>query len=161
MKKELFIFGLVFMLLVIPNVLAMMSTQNKECLQRGYDIVSGYFLINEGHEDILLNSDIYCLFPDGDYCLNSAFNNGSCGAEFMTENYCIKQGYPVWDSDKCCEGLKSYLPPMIIGHPSCQPFSVRFIGNLIGNPIYWFGIIVFLVLIGYVIYRTKKKRKLN
>ncbi len=148
---------MIFVLLLIPSMLARMSNEGKECLQRGYELDTGYNLHWRGYEDIPDDPlSLFCLFPDRNYCLNSEFNEGSCGVEYKTEDYCIKQGDYVWDEDKCCSGLKPHL--VAIGHPTCQPFSVRFTENLKYNPIYWFGIIVFLVLIGYVVYRIRKKR---
>jgi len=156
MKKLFFGFMIVFLLINV-SVSAMMSDEDKECLQRGYEMVSGYYLISGGYEGILSNSDIYCLFPDRNYCLNSKFNNNTCGSKYKIENYCIKQGDPVWDIDKCCEGLEPYLPSSMDGHPSCQPFSVRFIGELKYNPFYWFIELVFVLFIVYLIHRLVKK----
>ena len=137
--KKIFVFMIFILLLIIPSILAAMNPDLKECMQRGYETERGY-----------------CIFPDGSNCTIENFNQGICGVEFMIEDYCVKQGEYVWDKDKCCSGLKPHL--VVIGQATCQPFSVRFIENLKYHPIYWFGIIIFLILIGYIIYRMKKKR---
>ncbi len=143
MKKSLIILGLI--LLLTSNVLAAVSSDFKECVQRGYETRA------TAQESI-------CIFPDGSNCTIDNFNQGICGEEFMVENYCVEQGVLIWDRDKCCNGLKPHLSSFIFGHPSCQPFSVRFVENLKYNPLCWFGIIIFLVLVSYIIYRIKKKR---
>jgi len=131
-------------LFLVPNVFAAMNPDLKECMQRGYEIKASP------------NQETLCIFPDNSNCTIKDFNQGVCGVEFMIEDYCVPEGKVVWDKDKCCEGLKPHL--VTIGQATCQPFSVRFIENLKYNPIRWFCIIIFLVLIGYVIYRIKKKR---
>ncbi|MFH1521451.1 MAG: hypothetical protein ABIF18_00675 [archaeon] len=140
MKKSWVIFGVI--VLLSSSVLAAMDPNLKECIQRGYEIKS------------TPNQDTVCIFPDGSNCSINSFNQKSCGEEFMTEGYCVKQGDPVWDKNRCCSGLAPY-PPKIIGMPTCQDSSKVLIWNLKYNPVYWFGIIIFLVLIGYIGYRIK------
>ena len=78
----------------------------KECMQRGYIFESKY-----------------CIFPDGSKCLNEEFNKEICGQEFMTKDYCIKEGVLVWDEEKCCEGLMSYLDGRF-GQPKCEQITL-------------------------------------
>lgn len=141
MKK--IILTLIVTLFLIPFCFAAISPDYKECMQRSYEIV--------GEQ---------CIFPDGSECHIADFNDGSCGQEFMIEDYCVAEGKAVWDSDKCCKGSKSYLPPGYLGQPTCQPFSKRVLGNLQHNPFYWALIILVLLLIaGIIIYKMIKKHR--
>jgi hypothetical protein len=85
---------------------AAVSPFYKECQQRGYQI--------QGEK---------CSLPDGSQCLIEEFNAGTCGQKFKTEDYCIKRDGRVWDKNKCCHGLKPYLPEGVLGQPTCQPIK--------------------------------------
>jgi len=112
--------GVIGIILIIVGVLvstintvsAAASPVYKECIQRNYQIESA----NDNIDGIE-----YCVFPDNTKCSIETFNNGSCGKEFMTQNYCTKEGVMVWDKDICCQDLKSYLPNRMVGQPTCQP----------------------------------------
>ena len=82
----------------------------KECLQRGYEIKQ--------------QDSNYCVFPDGNKCPLEEFNQGECGAEYMTEDYCVEEGDPVWEEGKCCSDAEPYLPPGTVGQPTCQDVGV-------------------------------------
>jgi hypothetical protein len=141
-KFVIAIVSIFFMLMITPVfVSAAMPPQFKECLQRGYEISA----------PISELQDYYCIFPDNNQCLLSEFNEGACGSEYMTENYCIEEGIPVWDTDKCCPGLIAYLPFGMIGQQVCQPFYY----TIVFNPVFWLVIII-IVLVYWII---KKKRK--
>lgn len=75
----------------------------KEVLQRGYELIPGDSV----------------RFPDGSTCSIASFNNGDCGKEWMTDDYCVAEGEYVWD-DKCCEGLEPYLEEGVDGQQTCQ-----------------------------------------
>jgi len=116
------IFIIVGILVVETNVVsASVNPVYKECIQRNYQIESANNNI-DGIE--------YCVFPDNTKCSIETFNSGSCGEEFMTQNYCTKEGIMVWDKDMCCVGLKSYIPIGMIGQPTCQPI-IKSIGPLL------------------------------
>lgn len=109
-----------FVLLLVANVMMMvpsvshaaLSPELKECVQRGYEVVSN----GEG-----LGS---CVFPDGSVCAVQAFNEGSCGASYKTENYCVAKGVTVWDTERCCAGTEAYLKPYHTGQASCAEISL-------------------------------------
>lgn len=63
---------------------ASVSPVYKECVQRGYQL-----------EEDFEQGISYCIFPDNSKCLIEDFNNGVCGQEFMTEDYCIEEGIMV------------------------------------------------------------------
>lgn len=89
-----------------------MNLADKECLQRGYDVSYNQ-----------KENKTYCIFPDGEKCLLEEYNDGVCGSEYKIENYCIKEGDPVWDKNKCCNGLEPYIPVGVIGQSTCQPIG--------------------------------------
>lgn len=135
MKKIIFA---VFVLLIVPGfVSAAMNPEYKECIQRGYSVMQNN-----------------CVFPDGTECLISEFNEGLCGSEYKTEDYCVKEGVSVWDRDKCCPGLVPYLPSGMIGQATCQPIQTI----IINNP-YLYGLLVIIavVIIVFLVIRKWKK----
>lgn len=138
MKNYFLIF--VFICVFSTSIYATMSPELKECVQRGYKI---------GEEG--------CIMPNGTICSIQDFNNDLCGQEFKTEDYCVPEGRPIWDEDKCCEGLKPYLPAITFGHPTCEPFSERLKGN-ISSP-FTLIIVITIILVGVLFYlRIKKNR---
>lgn len=150
MKKILISSIVIALLAAMPmSTSAMMSPENKECMQRGYEV--NY--IQEENEK-------YCVFPDGEKCLLGEFNSGICGDKYKVEDYCIKEGDPVWDEDKCCEGLSPYSVPGIMGHPTCEKNSKKF-SNLL-NWQWWFSNWYFgaglLIIIGGIIFAIKKRK---
>jgi len=150
MKKVYILILLVFIFNIALPANAAIDPIWKECLQRGYK--SEYK---------------NCVFPDGSKCLVGEFNAGTCGAEFMTDYECIKEGSPVWDRDKCCEGLTPYSNPRAIGHPNCMEISLS---DWLEYQLYRWGItfsivvifififILIIVIIYSIIHLIKKKR---
>jgi hypothetical protein len=121
MKKILLI--LIFALFLLPNISnAQIKPVNKECLQRGYDAEEGY-----------------CIFPNGTKCNIQEFNNGKCGSEFMTTDYCVEEGNFVWEKDKCCKGLKPELH-RAVGSDTCQPSNI-------GKAIWIYSLLILLLII--------------
>ncbi len=111
----------------------------KECSQRGYQI--------DGN---------YCVFPDSSKCLLEDFNNGLCGKEWMTDDYCIPEGKYVWDSGRCCEGLVAYLPAGVAGQATCQPKSKVAVKKTFIDSYGGIALVV-LVLIGLLLLLRRKK----
>lgn len=107
MKTKIFFIITTVFLINLISVSAAMDPLFKECLQRGYT--------SEG-----IPPENQCVFPDGSRCPMLQFNNGTCGKDFRTEDYCIKEGDFVWDKDKCCAGMEPYLKCGYKGHPSCR-----------------------------------------
>lgn len=104
-------FGFCLVLLFAATLVsAAINPVYKECMQRGYDTSTN---TNTG--------EAHCVFPDGSTCPIEDFNSGTCGQEWMTEDYCVEQGVPVWDEDMCCAGLEPYLPEGMVGQATCQP----------------------------------------
>jgi len=165
MKKEILIFSIITFLLITCSAVAAVSPRDKECLQRGYNITY----------DIANPDQFYCVFPNGERCLLDEFNAGKCGTEYMIEDYCVKQDYPVWDDDRCCEGLSPYLHPGVTGVKRCQKVTtidrIFDYGNYIVSSAWEFIIsdllsdfiiivdITFLMIIGFVLIVLIKKKK--
>lgn len=149
MKKILITIIVLIAFSTIVN--AAMDPRLKECIQRGYETT--------------YDSEIqYCIFPDGNRCPLEDFNNGLCGLEYKIENYCVKEGLPVWDKDKCCEGTEAYLPPDVMGQPTCRDISLsqKISGQflyLLYRPIFSISVIVFLTIAVFIVFWILKKRK--
>ena len=149
------IISVAIILFISPQISfsALYPIEAKECVQRGYRVETD------------LKADFtpdktYCLFPDGSRCILEEFNEGKCGIEFKTENYCIKEGNIVWDKDKCCPGLRAYKRPNFIGQSSCMKISVfERIYNQLKYNIYLWGVwgLIIVFIVGYLIYRIIKR----
>jgi len=131
-----------------------MNPDLKECRQRGYEIT---------YDNIYRTGTAYCEFPDGNRCPLRDFNDGTCGAEYMIEDYCVKEGEPVWDSDKCCKGLWAYLPPLMTGQARClskpgiiSTTLLMLYYLIIANPLLSIAIVL---IMGYIIFRLIKRTK--
>lgn len=128
---------LAFALLIFASpALAAINPVYKECSQRGYAISGGE-----------------CIFPDGTSCPLEEFNSGTCGSAFKTQDYCVRQGQHVWDSDKCCEGLRPYLPEGVAGQATCEPYFSAAAGDVYLAA----GILIIILILAYVF--AKKKRR--
>lgn len=103
-------------------------------------------------------NETICDFGDGNSCEVWEFFRGECGAEYIKELPCVKLGESVFSHEKCCAGGYVYAPYRLIGQASCQPLSKVIIGKFKYNPYYWLGILIILGIIGYLIYKTKKKK---
>ena len=133
--------------------LAALAPWYKECMQRGYQI----------QED-------YCVLPDSSRCPITDFNDGVCGKEFKTENYCAKEGSFVWDGDKCCEGTTAYLKYGYIGQSTCQKISALektydkvsyWFGSLISHPRFLLFVVIVLSLVivpWFLLFRLLRKK---
>ena len=144
MKKILFISMLILSSLLVN---AAMDQFSKECLQRGYE--TAYY---DGIK--------YCVFSDGVKCPLDAFNNGLCGSEYKIEPYCVKEGNPVWDTDKCCEGTEAYSRPGHMAQPSCLKVSLmqKLSDYAKYNPFLPIGVIIF---IGFIVWLIRKRKIVN
>ena len=144
-----FIIALTIFILTWPaTTFAAIDPALKECLQRGY-------------EQTFRDGVIYCVLPDKSQCAVENFNNGTCGAQYKNADYCVAEGRPVWDSDKCCAGTEAYLRPNFMGQPSCVKISSaqKIYDQIRYNPLVWIGGIgIALVLaIFFKISKTKKQ----
>ena len=138
-----FLSALVIFLFSIAGVSAAIDPYFKEAMQRGYPI--------EGDSVVL---------PDGNKCLLEDFNNQVCGKEFFDQPYCVEEGKYVWDEDKCCEGLTSYLPAGIDGQATCQKKGKVDFNETLRNPLLWLGILGFTALLfGSLLLAKKMMRK--
>jgi len=150
-KRNFALFIMIFFVSILLLPRASFSAddpRNKECSQRSYKI------------EAYVTGEKYCVFPNGNKCLLEEFNEGRCGVEFKTENYCVKEGAPVWDKDKCCPGLIAYLKPYHIGQPSCIKISIfeRIYNQLKYNPYLWMlGGLILILAVGHLIYRKIKR----
>ncbi len=137
--------------MILPSTaFAALDPEFKECLQRGYEQTYG--------ED----ETSYCIFPDGNKCVLGEFNNGTCGAQYKNENYCIAEGLPVWDTKKCCPGTEAYLKPYHTGQASCIQISTieKIYDQIRFNPFTWMyaGGIISIFIIFFIIFKTKKRK---
>jgi len=153
--KKLILFLIVVFFLSSNIVSAAMNPEYKECLQRGYDTTYD-------PEDI---HTFYCVFPDESRCKIEEFNNGTCGVVFKTENYCVKEESPVWDKDKCCEGLipthlkyRGFFWGGLIGQSRCEPIPNFFDRYLKYSLFFWLGILAVIVLVIILIYKKSKSK---
>lgn len=134
------ILAVLLVILLSVAVSAVMPPRYKECMQRGYNV-----------------TDDYCVFPDGSNCTLKAFNNGSCGEEFMTEDYCVEAGDPVWEEGMCCEGSEKYLPEGAVGQPHCKRIEEKGEQNSASPNYLYYSIPVILLIAGIFFYWLKKK----
>ncbi len=96
--------------LFIPSIsFAAMPPELKECMQRGYEV--------EYTQEGISN----CILPNGNKCTLENFNAGTCGLEYKNEDYCVTEGLPVWDKDKCCPGTVPYTDQ--IAQATCTRLS--------------------------------------
>lgn len=149
MKKIIiYLFVLIFFSIIVN---AAMDPDLKECIQRGYDVKA------------FPNQETVCLFPDGSNCTISNFNLGFCGENFMTKNYCVKEGLSVWDKDKCCEGTEAYLPPNFIGQPTCRNISItqKISDQLVYHSFFTPPFILILIIVIFIIFWILKKANHN
>lgn len=134
--------------LLLPSVAsAAMDPALKECLQRGY-------------ETVFQNEKSYCVFPDKSECSIGEFNNGACGTQWKTENYCIAEGNLVWDTDKCCPGTEAYLAGKTLGQAECIKVSLsqKVYDQFRYNPFVIFGSIgLILVVVTFFILKARKR----
>ena len=153
MKKAALAF--VLLIALASAVSAAMNPAFKECMQRGYKIES-YNSYSTAHAE-----GQYCVFPDGSECLLEEFNSGRCGATFMTNDYCVKEGQFVWDRDRCCSGTIAYLKPYHAGQSMCIKISIpeRVYNQLKYNMKIWLYLAVLAGLIASAVFIIRKIRK--
>lgn len=107
------------------------------------------------------------VFPNGSKCLLSEFNNGTCGQEWMTDDYCVPEGAYVWNDDKCCEGLEPYLKEGHDGQERCvkkrknekDVEESSWWNDLMSNSMFWIGLLIPFILLIYIAISVKKKIK--
>lgn len=140
---------LFLVLILTPHVSAAMDPVLKECLQRGYEVTR-----EEG--------TLYCVFPDSSRCPLEAFNENACGQEFFTQDYCVREGNPVWEDDLCCSGTQAYIPPNHAGQKLCRDvsFMQKLKDTLFYRPILRYTlIIVFSMSVGIGIWYYRQQNK--
>jgi hypothetical protein len=113
---------------------ARIDASHKECLQRGYSVDGGN-----------------CTLPDGVVCPVGEFNEGTCGAQYKTAEYCVAQGNYVWDEDKCCDGLVATEEDS--GDSTCKERSL--LGRLIRRPLFWVVLVAVTITIETQLVRKK------
>jgi len=130
---------LFFVFLLGQVAVAEIDPLYKECMQRGYSI--------DGE---------YCVFPDSSKCLLEQFNVNICGEEWFTDDYCVPENEPVWDAERCCDGLVAYLPDEADGQPKCM--NAKIVNAVDVN--FWLviGSIVIIVLATVLHYNYRKKQ---
>lgn len=136
---RLFIF--IIVLTICQSTFSLQDPIYKEVLQRGYEIFS--------------NDSVR--FPDGSSCLISDFNSGICGQIWFTNDYCVGEGNPVWDEDKCCYGLTPYLDQDSNGQTTCEMEESSFLNS---NLVVYFFMGVLIPLSLFVILAVYVKKRL-
>jgi hypothetical protein len=137
-------------MLYVLQGMAAINPVYKECMQRGYTV-----------------SGDSCIFPDGSACDLESFNEGACGTEWLTDEYCIPEGEYVWDDEKCCEGTDAYLPEDVAGQARCVSLdeipgakkdgkAVK--PNIVKGTGYYVMLILFAVLIVVSIYLKRRQK---
>ena len=106
MKKEELVILLVSSLLIIPVTYGLISPALSYCADQNYTWEEGY-----------------CIFDDGERCVDWEFFRGECGSEYVREIPCKNYGECV-TSVGCCEGLKE-LEAMNI-YPSTGECTIYF-----------------------------------
>ena len=139
--KKIFFLGIGLFLLIPSLSFGAIDPVYKECSQRGYQL--------DGK---------YCVFPDSTKCLLEDFNNGKCGQEWMTDDYCIPEGRYVWDSGRCCEGLVAYLPDGMAGQATCEPKSKVMVKKTFFDSFAGIALVVGVLLV-LLFFLKRKKRK--
>jgi hypothetical protein len=134
-------------MLLLISVTAKINPYYKEVIQRGYELTPGDSV----------------KFPDGSKCSVSQFNNGTCGQQWMSTDYCVAKGGAVWDANVCCEGLEPFLEEGTDGQSTCQPidnswFSQSTVVNFFIGLLIPLGLFVFL---GYNVKRKLKQRNVR
>jgi hypothetical protein len=151
MKK--IVFTISILALLPSTAFAALDPELKECLQRGYEQV---------YEE---DETSYCIFPDGNKCVLTEFNNGTCGAQYKNENYCVAEGRVVWDAEKCCPGTEAYLKPYHVGQTSCTQISTleKLYDQIRYNPFIWVYStgIIFIFIIFFIIFKVRKRKNSN
>lgn len=140
---------LTMLILTAFSVMAAMDPRLKECMQRGYETQVYY-----NHPTHAAGE--FCVFPDGSECELEEFDAGTCGLKFKTEDYCVPEGKPVWDKDRCCPGTIAYLKPYHMGQPTCQVISLpeRVYNQLQYN--FYIQILLLLVVITVLVFFAYK-----
>lgn len=133
-------FLLCLALLFITKAFGSIDPVYKECMQRGYYV--------EGN---------YCTFPDSSRCLLTEFNAGRCGQQFMTVDYCVKEGEYIWDRDRCCEGLEPYSSIDSDKQATCRSSSSITEEIVVTHPITWIFLVAVLVYMGYLSWKKSKE----
>jgi hypothetical protein len=100
------------------------------------------------------------LFPDGSLCLYKDFLENKCGQKWKTNDYCVPEGKPVWDTTRCCEGLVSFILPASDGQTTCEKMP----GNELKSRLKWLwwlfpGFLLFAVV--FALRNVYNKRKNN
>jgi hypothetical protein len=146
MRKNI-ILTITILIILSSNIFSAMDPRLKECVQRGYEIE-------------VESEKRYCIFPDENKCLLDEFNNGSCGIEYKTNDYCVKEGEFVWDEDKCCKGTQAYLPPNFAGQTRCIKISLiqKVLNQIKYNSFYSLFIILILIITSLIIFKIFRKK---
>jgi hypothetical protein len=94
-------------------------------------------------------------------CLYKSFLDGTCGQKWKTDDYCVPEGKPVWDTTKCCEGLHGYIMPTNDGQATCEKFAGKGLKNKLAW--LWFvfpAVFVFIALFALRInYKNRRAKK--
>jgi len=113
----------------------------KEAIQRGY----------------VCSSDTVT-FPDGSKCSIDDFNNSKAGKIWMTDDYCIEEGNYVWDDERCCGDLISYLEEGHDGQSVCAQKKSWWEINYFS---FWLGLLIPFAFFGYVGIQIRRRLKKN
>ena len=123
---------MLFLLIIILLTTGAINAQTEipvyaPCAERGYTV--------EGD---------YCIFPDGEKCLLTAFNDNTCGKSYYFVEYCIPEGNQLWQG-KCCDRLVPYKQ---LDKTTCQPKSKMTVIETYRmlKPFIWLGVIIVVII---------------
>ena len=141
---------LLFLCATLNSVSAKIDPVYANALERGYQVV---------------NDSV--IFPDGSKCRVSDFNNRQCGQEWFNVDYCVEEGNPVWDENKCCDGLIPSAPENTDTQKTCvknkklkkKKDGPNWFESLLDNTMFWMGLLIPFLLAAYV--GISVKRRIN
>lgn len=100
------------------------------------------------------------VFTDGSMCLYQAFLDGTCGQQWMVDDYCVSEGNPVWDDDRCCEGLSVYRPRQADGQSTCEKLPDDHMKGKLSWVLWVFpGMLVLIGLFSWRVHLNNRKKR--
>jgi len=96
------------------------------------------------------------VFPDGSKCRILDFNEGICGLEWMTDNYCVEEGQVTWKKSKCCDELIAVKKgdELVCEAKPEEEGGFDFF-------MFWLGLALPFIVFGYFTISVKRKIKKN
>ena len=114
---------LLLLLLNLSFVFGAMDPSRGFCEHQGFEIDEGFYENGTAY--------YFCVLDDETNCNMWDFYKGDCGADYVGEFDCVKEGESVFSEfEECCDGLKPYLPMGMLGQATCERSSEIIKGEL-------------------------------